>query len=155
MNKRWLIGAVVALVLFIGFSARYFVEQGTFNGLLGSIQTEERAAAQNKLVEATNDVFGGSSPEETLQLYTKAIESEDYALASKYFILEKIDKEFNNFLGADRYAREAYLKMLRQLQSGTYSEDGTLYTMRAHLDGPDFFARFRKYPHNLWKIIEI
>lgn len=36
-----------------------------------------------------NDTFGGSTPEETLQLFISALKNGDTDLASKYFVIEK------------------------------------------------------------------
>jgi hypothetical protein len=98
---------------------------------------------------------GGFTPEETLSLYIQAIEKQDYRLASSYFIEEKQSEEFMNFLGANRYTLLEYVQLIKKSHQGTYGEDGSLYSIRYELPGPDFFARFRKYPDNHWKIIEI
>ncbi len=39
------------------------------------------------------DTIGGKTPQETLDMYIKAIEAEDYELASKYLIIEKQQEE--------------------------------------------------------------
>ena len=44
-----------------------------------------------------NDTYGGSTPEETLELFKKALEKGDVELASKYFVIEKQKQEINNF----------------------------------------------------------
>lgn len=155
MQKRWKVVVVSLFVVGVVVSAWYCVRQRAFSTLLEQVQQDSVAAEQRDLAAMMADTYGGTTPEEVLQRYIEAVEGEDYGLAARYFTLEKIDKEFIGFLGGDRYTREVYLQVLRQLQPGTYSEDGMLYTMRASLNGPDFFARFRKYPNNLWKIIEL
>ena len=43
------------------------------------------------------DNYGGETPEETLELYIKALENKDFELASKYFVLEDQEKKNKEF----------------------------------------------------------
>jgi len=80
---------------------------------LGWIKME----AGQKVLEAQYraDTYGGSTPEETLGLFIKALEAKDYELAAKYFVVENQEKELDenikgNTGGANQYFIDAYRK---------------------------------------------
>jgi len=66
---------------------------------LGWIKME----AGQKVLEAQYraDTYGGSTPEETLGLFIKALEAKDYELAAKYFVVENQNESKEIFSQAD------------------------------------------------------
>lgn len=150
----------MVMVIVISAAAYFLIVYGNFkqwkfSRLLNDMQSGEDNALQQQMRAINEDVSGGFTPEETITLYREAIERRDYAAASSYFIGDKQAQEFRNFLSAEEYALEEYLQLIKKPYQGAYSDDGSLYTARYELAGPDFFARFRKYPNQRWKIIEI
>jgi len=102
MDRKVLIGfkiklalaIIVPLVLvLVGFLYYYNQKQTTeFKPVINPKFSSEAEYTQyyQKLKEAyKNDTYGGSTPEETLQLFIDALKARDVDLASKYFILEK------------------------------------------------------------------
>ncbi len=60
--------------------------------------------AYKKVREA--DIYGGKTPEETLQMFIEALRNEDVNLAFKYFVLEKNDERDPMWLDALVSAKE-------------------------------------------------
>ena len=74
--------AGIAVFLFaVGYGLSWYGEY-SFNKDLQAIKKE----AERPYLE---DIYGGKTPKETLELFIAAIEKEDFNLASKYFILSK------------------------------------------------------------------
>lgn len=52
-------------------------------------EEQKRAEAERQYIAAmTADIYGGQTPEETLQLFIEALKADDIELAAKYFALE-------------------------------------------------------------------
>ncbi|QSH39082.1 hypothetical protein JXR01_02110 [Candidatus Kaiserbacteria bacterium] len=100
-----------------------------------------------------NDTYGGTTPEETLQLFITAMEEEDYELASKYFLPEQQEEQFSVFLKMKR--PEFYINILKTYeQQGALFPDGTTYEIDFFKDGQQFhFERFifNEYT-KVWKL---
>ena len=101
---------------------------------------------------AMADTYGGKTPQETLQMYIDAVEKGDYELASKYFILEKREKELNSLKNSLQADIENSIILLKQslINEGSYSEDKRGYVIEKPL-----LVDFLQYPNDIWKIIEI
>ncbi|OGH80888.1 MAG: hypothetical protein A3I29_00360 [Candidatus Magasanikbacteria bacterium RIFCSPLOWO2_02_FULL_44_11] len=160
MQKNWRVLGGVGVVAVLCVMGYFFITYGSykhwkFSRLLKSVQSVEEIKSDQDLKDADKDVSGGFTPDETLSFYIKALENRDYAVASSYFIGDKQAIEFTNFLSADVYTLDEYLQLIKKPYLGTYSDDKMFYTARYELPGPDFFARFRKYPNKRWKLIEI
>ena len=52
--------------------------------------------------EYRNDMYGGATPEETLQLFIAALEAGDIELASKYFLPDEREKKKNDLQKAQQ-----------------------------------------------------
>ncbi len=88
----------------------------------------------NREIEVTKrlyrqDIYGGKTPEETLDLFIKALESGNLDLAAKYFVLEKQDearamlqevKEIKNILDTLKEARMNWKRDTTIIPSDTY-----------------------------------
>ncbi len=66
------------------------------------------------------DNFGGKTPEETLELYIKALEARDFELASKYFVLEDQEREFKELDELSESDLVEYLLILKLETRSTY-----------------------------------
>ena len=87
-----------------------------------------------------DDTYGGSTPEETLELFKKALEKGDIELASKYFVIEK-QKETSKDLrvGKDNGALEIILSDLSRRDNG-YSFGSNRFIFRTFdKDGKEEF----------------
>jgi len=98
------------------------------------------------------DKIGGKTPQETLDLFIKAVESGDYELASKYFVIEKQEEELKSLQNSPKKNIENIMGMLEQTiqNEGSYSEKKDIYVIRRPI-----LASFVLYPSGNWKIEEI
>ena len=88
------------------------------------------------------DIYGGNTPEETLELYIKALEARDFELASKYFVLRDQEKEFGELkeLTSDELLgylsvlkleiKSTYFEIFDEYELGVYDEEGYLIIAR-------------------------
>ena len=77
-------------VLFLGFAVFFAIQQYRYRN------SPQHAAEKyfNDLREKYEaDTYGGSTPEETLQLFVDALKKGDVDLASKYFMVEEQEKQ--------------------------------------------------------------
>ncbi|MEK7131818.1 MAG: hypothetical protein AAB797_03775 [Patescibacteria group bacterium] len=103
------------------------------------------------LIEA--DTYGGAMPQETLEMFIKAVEAGDYELASKYFVVEKQEEELEILKETQRNNNiDFLLKFIREAKiiEGYFSNNNSLYIIKKPI-----FISFIKYPQGLWKINEI
>ena len=104
------------------------------------------------------DVYGGKTPRETLELFIAAVEKEDFELASKYFVLDKQEEWGNGLINAKEKNNLIWLiEELRKINNSLDYVDPTaqlngreLYTV-----GEKMLVTFIKYPQGIWKIQEI
>lgn len=68
---------------------RYFSPQAKSNRETQKNYEKYLAWEENYKKAMAEDTYGGKTPEETLQMFIKALKKEDVELASKYFILEE------------------------------------------------------------------
>ncbi len=96
------------------------------------------------------DKIGGKTPQETLDMFIKAVESGDYELASKYFVIEKQEKWKNDLSTAKNV--DELLSDLKSTQKseGSYSIKKDSYVVRKPI-----LVSFILYPSDNWKIEEI
>ena len=98
------------------------------------------------------DTFGGATPYETLNLYISAIEKGDFALASKYFVIEKQEEELRSLQNSPKKNIENAMGMLKEANKsiGEYSEDKKEFSFYKPI-----LVNFILYPSGNWKIEEI
>ncbi len=99
------------------------------------------------------DKIGGKTPQETLNMFIKAVEAGDYELASKYFVIERqkqwkeelIDIKNNNKLNS-------FLNPILEAKKsqGEYSENKNTFSIHKPI-----LVSFIIYPSGNWKIEEI
>ncbi|AKM84052.1 TPA: hypothetical protein DCZ46_01845 [Candidatus Campbellbacteria bacterium] len=102
MNKKIVLGVVV-LVIFLGLGYLYNQKNEEFKLITNDEElaefmkdmeegdVEEYLAKKDQLY--AQDIYGGATPEETLDLYIEALKVGDLELASKYFRLEDQENE--------------------------------------------------------------
>jgi hypothetical protein len=121
--------------------------------LVEQLKREQEAFYQKQLA----DTYGGKTPQETLQMYIDAVEKGDYELASKYFVVEKQEKELRSFDEASAAKVQNYLLLLKK----SINETGGYYPRDYMVGGKEFiidkpiYVRMQIYPSGVWKIIEI
>ncbi len=114
--RRWWFWVLVVVVVILGFLylpwyIPWKLEQWGIERERAAEQAvwEEYLAENEALAQAyASDPYGGGTPEETLRLYVDALQKKDYALASKYFVVEKQEEilddlhysESQGFMGA-------------------------------------------------------
>jgi hypothetical protein len=142
-----LVAAPLVVLVTWQFVARY-QGQRAVEELAVRLQTYEQDLLNAKM----EDRYGGSTPQETLSLYIRAVESGDYELASKYFIEKKRDQELNGLKNSELVALKNITSLLKQTLAnpGSYSDDKAGFTIRKPL-----LVDFEKYPNGIWKIVEI
>ena len=110
-SKSYLKHIVGLLGLIVLAGGSFFVWNGYFSeGAKYSRQVEENT---NKYIEweknytkaMTEDVYGGKTPQETLDMFIDALKKEDVELASKYFMLNsvgQVDQKWVDGLGKSK-----------------------------------------------------
>ncbi len=138
------------------FVARY-QGQRAVEELAVRLQTYEQDLLNAKM----EDRYGGSTPQETLSLYIRAVESGDYELASKYLIVNarKNEKKSLNDLNINQKI-SWYVDILRHAEfTRNYnlvdSPIGFGVSMRSKIPEGYYYIDFEKYPNGIWKIVEI
>jgi hypothetical protein len=150
--KTWL---RVVLALVAGFLAFYGV--ATFKDWQYRKGLDESRQAYDEWQEdfyqrALADNVGGKTPQDTLRMYIEAVEKGDYELASKYFILERKEKELNMLKSLDDEKLNFYIEILKKSldSEGSYSWDKKEFAIREPV-----LIDFALYPSGVWKLIEI
>ncbi len=98
------------------------------------------------------DTYGGKTPQETLRLYIAAVERGDYELASKYFVLEKQDRELRTLQSSRPEDVKNVIRLLKLTvtSQGSYSLDKDLFSFSRPLT-----VDFVLYPSAIWKLNDI
>jgi hypothetical protein len=95
----WIVGIVIVILAFLSFLG--FYGQKIQNYFILKQQEKMLAEGQKRAAEILelqkNDTYGGKTPEETLDLYIKALKVGDIELASKYseISIENVDLQKN------------------------------------------------------------
>ncbi len=125
----WGIGLFcVALFLFLVGSTYYDQWQGErrVKELAETLKQMEQEIYNKKAA----DTIGGKTPQETLDMFIKAVEAGDYDLASKYFVIEKQEQwkeDLSTAKNMDDLMRD--LKSTQKSQ-GSYSTAKNNYVVR-------------------------
>jgi len=104
------------------------------------------------LEERANDKIGGNTPQETLDLFIKAVEEGDYDLASKYFVVgkqEKWEKHLPEIVEAGKI--NVFLEPIKTIKKTNIDiEDRNTFVVHDPV-----LVSFILYPSGNWKIEEI
>lgn len=116
--------------------------------LAESLERDREMAYQARL----RDTYGGTTPQETLQMYIDAVEKGDYELASKYFIIEGQQQELDSLRNSPaENVRNSLIFIKQSLRSqGSYNRERTGYAIMKPL-----LVDFVLYPNGVWKVIKI
>lgn len=149
--------AIVAIFLLLGTLVFLYQRRDTVKtDFTTMIQKSKRSADELERADyqaALEDTYGGTSPEDALRLYSEAIVSGNYGLASKYFIAGKQSSELQALQQAETAKLIAYVEFIKQRTQKVCDDEQC--TLSIALDGPDYFMRFKRYPNQFWKIIEL
>ncbi|KKS11784.1 MAG: hypothetical protein UU66_C0008G0003 [Parcubacteria group bacterium GW2011_GWB1_41_5] len=158
MDKHKLLKKVLIIILIV--AAGVFLADWA----MGKYKFWQETKKVDKLAQALRDIekkdyemamadtFGGQTPQETLEMFIKAVEQGDYELASKYFIIPKQTDELESLKSAPKENIENVLGLLRQInmEEGSYNTNGDNYLVRKPI-----LVEFLLYPNGVWKIVEI
>lgn len=116
---------VVGVVLGASFLAAIGLSFGAKSDLITTQEeSQEVVDAMNK--EYAEDTYGGTTPEETIRLFTDALKKGDTALASMYFLPE--DRAEIKLRLDEDVKREVIEKMLKDIQSAKITiKDGDAF----------------------------
>jgi hypothetical protein len=91
LGQKIKIGVIVAGLIIIGLFSGYVLGVMSYLKIIGPYVSEMKYKAflADYLKPYQEDVVGGETPEETIDLFIEALKKEDYELASKYFVIEK------------------------------------------------------------------
>ncbi len=97
----------------------------------------------------TADTIGGNTPQETLNMFIKAVEAGNYELASKYMVIEEQEKWKEDLSTAKNV--DFLLNNLKEglMKEGEYSFNKNKYFLHNPL------TSFTLYPSGNWKIEKI
>ncbi len=125
--KYWL--AVLVVLVAGGFGYFFWHEYKISHQNDQFVEFEKRYK-----IEMTADVYGGKTPQETLDLFIAALDKGDVSLAAKYFMLD------------DKLSREKWVKSLNELKN-----KGLLDDMAKDLKGakPDLNERIDENDYKL------
>ena len=141
------IGAVVFLLM-IFFGLSKYGEWSLDRNIKKIIENENRPYLE--------DIYGGKTPKETLELFIVAVEKEDFDLASKYFILSKQGGWRDRLTkGKKNNDLNNFLKLIDD-EIGILSSADPLWISEDHyISTNSVLFEYVKYPQGIWKIKEI
>jgi len=141
--------AGTAVFLFaVGYGLSWYGEY-SFNKDLQAIKKE----AERPYLE---DIYGGKTPKETLELFIAAIEKEDFDLASKYFIINKQEGWRDRLVKGEKQKLYNWIDLLKTAQDRGSLWDGNFQMeVKNAAESANLIIDFIKYPQGIWKIQEM
>lgn len=112
-----------------------------------AVELERMETDRQSAMEA--DKIGGNTPQETLEMFIKAVEEGDYELASKYFVIEEQEKwrgDLEDISVAGKM--DIFLSPLKKTELDNCEKESCL----AH---DPVLVSFILYPSGNWKIEKI
>ena len=148
----WAVGLVAVALFLFGIGYSYYDQWR------GEKRVEELAQAlkqweQEIYDKKAADKIGGKTPQETLDLFIKAVEAGDYELASKYFVIEKQEewkKDLEEVGAAKKLNTLLDPLLIAKNSEGDYSDKKDKYFIHKPIS-----IDFVLYPSGNWKIEEI
>ncbi len=117
-------------------------------------QAERRYAELQK--QYADDVYGGKTPGETLQLFIAALKAGDADLASKYFLPENRDKIKADFLAAKSAGTLNVLaNKIQHVRQTHANSESVQYELSGAGGGAPIALTLGKNKNGVWKISEI
>ena len=141
--------AGVAVFLFaVGYGLSWYGKY-SFNKDLQAIKKE----AERPYLE---DIYGGKTPKETLELFIAAIEKEDFDLASKYFVINKQEEWRDRLVKGEKQKLYNWIDLLKTAQDRGSLWDGNFQMeVKNAAESANLIIDFIKYPQGIWKIQEM
>ena len=101
------------------------------------------------------DMYGGNTPEETLQLFIDALKKGDTNLAAKYFVLDRQEEQRLDLAKMkQKNLLDEMIKDLKKTKS-TVKSDTAYFTLIRENDLPSELIMHKNSLTNKWKIIEL
>ena len=125
-----------------------------WQGMKNEAANFEKEIADKKAKIAA-DTYGGKTPQETLDMFITAVEKGDYELASKYFVVERQDKELEDLRESEKKDIENVIELLKQVNKRFLKGELSNSIDNNYIVTDPILVTFIKYPSNLWKIDEI
>ena len=125
-----------------------------YQGMKNEAANFEKEIADKKAKIAA-DTYGGKTPQETLDMFITAVEKGDYELASKYFVVERQDKELEDLRESEKKDIENVIELLKQVNKRFLKGELSNSIDNNYIVTDPILVTFIKYPSNLWKIDEI
>ena len=168
-NKKYFMGVLVLILVVLGGYyyqnnndlEMKFDENGVLimpekNTLESRVEYAKRLlAVTEKYKEAYyNDDFGGSTPQETLDLFIKALKDGDTALASRYFVIQDREKQLIKLNKLDSEQRADYISMLESGKEISCNDNFDWCELHGlYKNNNILISRFRQIKENsIWKI---
>lgn len=104
------------------------------------------------------DMHGGETPKETLEMFIAAVEGGDYDLASKYFVLSKQEEWRNTLYSAQKENKLNILMSEVKKTNQEITKEEPIWESReayVFINSNSVSFGFSKYPQGIWKIKEI
>ncbi len=165
-SARWkfvfgLLGIIFLTLAILAGGKFYFFWRGT--RAVQELAEALKRAEEEDYQRAMADTYGGKTPQETLRMYIDAVEKGDYELASRYFIIERQEREsdYLTLLSDNKKISWFLEKMLKKAftESSKYQNiDEKHYKIEIESEEPNIYYAiidFFKYPNNVWKINKI
>ena len=110
----------------LGALGMVLVGVGVLYGLrFFSPEYQQEQAAMQRIKEIEDqykkDMYGGDTPEETIQLFIDALKKEDIDLAAKYFVIDKQEEWLDNLQKIKE--KNMLAKMVKDLERERYRDE--------------------------------
>ena len=140
--------AIVAGSIAIAFIAVYFSPESREERMMERLQGQH-----------ANDTYGGDTPEETLELFIKALEDGDVELASKYTVVEKQELLLGELKSSAKNGfLDNYINILiDSIKHKSHNKELNSYESRSEYKGENIFVArvILNTSTDKWKISEI
>lgn len=155
MNKltktsKYSIGAFLALfIIIIALGS-----SGFFLSAEQKLQKEYLSELREVAHLEASDTFGGTTPEETLELFITALEVGDVELASKYFVLGEQGKQLENLkkIVESNFLIEMVSDLKREKYRNNISEDQVTFSIGNDDNFVALTILLNRNNNDLWKI---
>lgn len=153
IGKIFFAAVILIILLFI-----FILAMEIYGRVSGVARVEQLAKRMEQLekedyARKAADTLGGKTPEETLEMFISAVESGDYKLASKYFVIEKQGEWREELMDIKNNGKiDIFLGPILETQKvvGEYSEERDTYSIHDPI-----LVSFILYPFGNWKIERI
>lgn len=119
---------------------------------------ERKAAREYREYERQyeEDTYGGTTPEETLELFISALEAGDIELASKYFVVEERAGVLSDLkISVDQNKLNQVIEKLRKLKLSSKDQSTAFFNIVGDDNVVLSQANLIRGPNGLWKIIDM